>query len=784
MSGCRSSGRRKLPVIPWAMVLACTVPHFMQAQAAQVETGESVLPVEVTVNGGAGGIWPIVSRDGLLYAPADAFAKWRLQIRPDTRAVDYRGFRYLPIAAVTGIEMKLDPSKGTLELSVPAGAFTATRLSRELTSVLPRTPVVPAVFVNYDLNYSRTDGPVPTHGLGLLGEVGTSGGWGVLTQTFVASNVVNQANQGLTRLETTFRHDFPDRGYTLSAGDGTLRTGLLGRNAYFGGLQFGTNFALAPYINRQPVPLIAGQTSTPSTVQLYVNDVLRQTNNVPAGPFAIDNIPALTGNGEVTVRVRDILGRETVITQPFVATADLLAPGLNDWSIEAGKLRENLGTTSWDYGTPFAAGMIRRGLTNTTTAEGRLELARGRSGLGLAGVHAVGADVLVRVGAMASRSDTLGAGRRWLLGLERLAYSGNMSFSVEGNSRNFRSLGEQDGDIPVRLQLAAQGSWALLSGRIGLALAYQRLFDAHSVTTASLNYSIPLPRNSQLSLYYTRAFSATDAYTVGAIVTVPLERNTNTATSVQRQGGRTEFYSSATHSPDGPYGVGWRALVAQQGGGRAEGGLNYLTPYGLFTAEGEVHSHETDLRLGTVGAAVWTQDELFVLPRFDTSAALVAVPGQPNVGVGIGAQKSAQRTDANGVALLSGLSAYQSNQVRLNPNDLPLSAEVDSLEQEVVPPYRSVAKLEFAVRGGKAALLTIVLDDGQPAPAGAMLRIDGDNEEFVVARRGEAYVTGLKDSNRLRLHWHGHECRLDVRLPPGTPDISRLGPLRCTGVAR
>jgi outer membrane usher protein len=55
-----------------------------------------------------------------------------------------------------------------------------------------------------------------------------------------------------------------------------------------------------------------------------------------------------------------------------------------------------------------------------------------------------------------------------------------------------------------------------------------------------------------------------------------------------------------------------------------------------------------------------------------------------------------------------------------------------------------------------------------------------------MARRGEVYVTGLKSAKaRLRLQWQTGSCSLEVDLPPGKPDdISRVGPLRCEGVAR
>ncbi len=74
----------------------------------------------------------MVSRDGVLYAPVEAFSAWRLQVRPDAPTVEYRGFRYLPLGAVTGLQAKLDAEKATLQLSIPPEAFTSTRLAREL----------------------------------------------------------------------------------------------------------------------------------------------------------------------------------------------------------------------------------------------------------------------------------------------------------------------------------------------------------------------------------------------------------------------------------------------------------------------------------------------------------------------------------------------------------------------------------------------------------------------------------------------------------------------------
>ncbi|MDB5900700.1 MAG: fimbrial biosis outer rane usher protein [Ramlibacter sp.] len=767
--------------------MACTFFSSTPAatQPAATETGERVLPVEVTVNGGSGGIWPIVSRDGVLYAPVEAFTAWRLQVRPDAPVIDYRGFRHFPVAAVPGLSARLDSETATLELTVAAGSFAATRLTREQSSVLPRTPVVPAAFLNYDLTYNRTSGATSASGLGLLGELGWSGSWGVLTQTFVGRNLATSADRSLLRLDTSYRRDLPDSGYTFTAGDSVFRTGLLGRPAYFGGLQFGTNFGLAPYINRQPIPLIAGQTSTPSTVQLYVNDVLRQTSNLPAGPFTLDNLPTLSGNGDVTVRVRDILGRETLITQPFLVTADLLASGTNDWSVEVGKLRLDLGTDSAHYGEPFASGMLRRGLSATSTAEGRLELSRTRSALGLAAVHAIGANWLTRAGAMVGRDDAVGGGHHWLLGVERPGVQTSLAATLEGSSRNFRSLGEDLASLPPRLQAAAQASYTASWGRVGLALAVQSTYDRAPVATYSLNYSTTVRANWQLNTFASFARGSVKGHTIGAVLTVPLDKQTSTSTSLQVQGSSTEFYSSVSHSPSAPTGWAWRAIAAHQHEARAEGGAYYISPYGVFSGELSATQRTTDMRFAATGGALWTQNRLFALPRFDGSAALVEVTGYPEVGVGLGAAQMG-RTDAGGIALVNRLAAYQKNPIRLDANDLPVSAEIDSIEVEAVPPWRSVAKVDFRVRGGRAALIHISLDDGDVAPAGATVHIEGEDRVFYVARRGEAYVTGLKvDNNRLFMRWRDARCQLDVPLPRGAQEeISRVGPVRCSGVTR
>jgi outer membrane usher protein len=148
-------------------------------------------------------------------------------------------------------------------------------------------------------------------------------------------------------------------------------------------------------------------------------------------------------------------------------------------------------------------------------------------------------------------------------------------------------------------------------------------------------------------------------------------------------------------------------------------------------------------------------------------------------------------TNKRGKALIPRLASYQNNAVQLDPGALPITAGIESLEQIVVPSYRSAVKITFPVRTGRGALVRVMLDDGEPAPLGALVNIEGETETFFVARRGEAFVTGLQDTTPMILNLHGQTCSFEVKLPAEetqepkeTEEIPRVGPFLCAGVKR
>ena len=131
---------------------------------------------------------------------------------------------------------------------------------------------------------------------------------------------------------------------------------------------------------------MSGEAALPSTVDLYVDNALRMRRQVPSGPFSIQDLPVSTGQGEARLVVRDILGREQIITQPFYTTSRLLKQGLQDYSYELGFVRRNFGIDSNNYGRFIAVGTHRFGLTEQFTGEVHGELLGNQQTVGLGGV--------------------------------------------------------------------------------------------------------------------------------------------------------------------------------------------------------------------------------------------------------------------------------------------------------------------------------------------------------------------------------------------------------------
>jgi outer membrane usher protein len=327
----------------------------------------------------------------------------------DARLLKSDGDGLVILGAVPGLRWRYDAPTQSIFLESPASSLAPTRIDARPTPPPPRPSPTP---VGAALDYTFYADATPGHGgvsQTLSGEIDSRvfGPFGAISSAEVASYVTGSPAR-LTRLETTWSWDDPDALVSYRAGD-VVSGGLSWtRPIYLAGLQVARSFDLQPNLVTMPVPSLTGSALTPSTLDLYIDDVKSLSTDVPAGPFLVDHAPISDGAGDAQVVVTDALGRRTRIDLPFYASDSLLKPGLVDFSLEAGFARRSFGIASDDYDpTPALSGTARLGLTPTLTAEAHVEETAGLVELGAGAVAALGR---IGVGSMAlAASDADGA---------------------------------------------------------------------------------------------------------------------------------------------------------------------------------------------------------------------------------------------------------------------------------------------------------------------------------------------------------------------------------------
>ena len=148
---------------------------------------------------------------------------------------------------------------------------------------------------------------------------------GVGSSNFVANWSDNHAD--VVRLDSNWTIDDPVRMRSLRFGDSISRSGVGGLALRFGGIQLARNFAVQPDFVTIPLPSLRGSAAVPSVVDIYVNEALRGSREVPAGPVDLTGLPIVSGNGDVQLVVRDLLGRQTLYNQPYFWPRECLHRG-------------------------------------------------------------------------------------------------------------------------------------------------------------------------------------------------------------------------------------------------------------------------------------------------------------------------------------------------------------------------------------------------------------------------------------------------------------------------
>lgn len=716
---------------------------------------------------------------GELYLWSRDLQRWRFRTPAAGTAIEYQNEQYYPLSALSDVSHKYDQKDLTLMIEVRPEAFARTVLTTQFGSISPTAKSRPGGFLNYDLFASHS--PESTQRSGQF-ELGYFNRYGVGTSNVLAEHLGSHPR--LTRLDTAWTVDFPEKMQRLRVGDAINSPGSWGRSVYFGGIQFGTNFGTQPGFVSFPQQSVAGQAALPSTVDVFVNNALVSRQNVPPGPFSISKLPVITGAGEVQLVVRDLLGREQLITRPFYGSQALLGKGLADYSYEFGFARENFGINSNDYGNWLGTGTYRRGLTDRFTGEVHAEAMKNQATLGAGGDTLIPQFGTINTYAAASQSNGMRGGTV-LLGMDRQANPWSFGARSQWASRSFAQVGLQAPHlVPAQVNSLNLSYAAHAWGSVGIAYVGQRYRDQDDMRIATLSYSVSLGKLGSLSIAALRNLTGAQSTTMFATLSIPLSPATSLSLSAQsvrggNGGNRTDFTTALQRNL--PSGEGYGYQLQARSDGSSEASLALQNNVGTYTGGIAQGQGSTATRLGVSGGVAMLGGDVFFSRRIDQSFAVARIPDYPNVRI-LADNQPAGRTDADGNALIPRLRAYDRNVLSIDQRDLPLDAEIAALKLEVILPFRSGIDVEFPIKRSRGATFTIHLEDGTPLPVGASVQIIGNDAIYPVGYGGETYVTGLGPSNSMLATWSGQSCEFVVRFVPGADPLPDLGSFSCQGI--
>jgi outer membrane usher protein len=752
-------------------VLACGLIAPARAAAPLQEA-----LIEIRVNGQSPGQTLLVLRDNGngLWVQADDLARLRLK-RPKAPPLEHAGRQYFDLNDIAGAVITIDEARDQASVRVPPAAFASTRVDEGSGAASVLTRASPGAFLNYQLSGQRTGGE--TSG-GVLTELGLFGAPGVLTNTLIG-RAAPDADQAI-RLDTTFTHDFPDLLETLTLGDAVSSPALWSNAVRFAGVQWGRNFALRPDLLTTPLLAVSGNAVVPSTVSLFVNNERVSSTSVPPGPFVIDRVPVVTGAGDVRLVVQDALGNEQIITEPFYSGAELLAPGLTQFAVDLGSIRENYGLSSFQYGSALASASYRRGLTNALTVEGHaewLEHAQYASGIDLA---AAAGNWGIATLTLANGGDSHDSG--WLsgVGFQRQGRDLSLLLDFEQATPGFRQLGDSSfGMAPLRQRTLVQvGDTLGRAGSLSLAWAGERYQSSPAQRILSLSYQAHIGRG-WFGLSVSRSVSQPASTSIYASFTLPLgERRTFTASQIVNRGAGTtpedESFASLDEAPPVGPGFGWTLGAGSSGSYDAE--AQWQTNSMDLDAEAARMQGSSGERAQVSGALTWLDDDLRLTRDVTGSFAVVDVAGVPDVPVYVDHQLVA-RTDSSGRAILYDMRPYDANRISIDPTDLPLDVSIGSDQLVVRPPWRSGVVARFPLQRVRGAIFRLVTPAGEALPPGASVHYQ--QAKFAVALDGMVYITNFEGGLSGEARWARHRCTFRLPSRPLDDPLPDLGSITC-----
>lgn len=606
-------------------------------------------------------------------------------------------------------------------------------------------------------------------------------------------------------LSTYVKHDIPAWRSQLIFGD-ISSSGQLFDSTSMRGVQISSDDRMLPMFMRYYVPIVRGIAHSNANVSVYQNNNLVFNTTVPAGEFEIQDIKNISDNGDLYIVITEADGtrRESVVR--YNSNSQLLRPNHQRYSATFGRVRHDntklydnktfQGT--WQYGVnnywTFNTGTILSDDYQSALLGGVFN-----TPIGLIGVNAITARY--QFDKNFANNQLKNTGHQIHLQYNKFFDSTKtgVNFYVQRH-QNYLSLGDfaaadnqnvspRNLSEYTRLQLSLNqnfnDTWGSLYALI--SRSYQKNEPSATEWQLSyhnrfkrINYSISASQNkSDLSNRWDKQFMLS--------ISLPLDSDMkhqwyshyahqnrkNDLSSTKDENIQVGVIGSLRKLSTFNYGVSANYQDNQINSWSAN--ANYGTPFALLNGTFSKNNQNNQFSFGASGSVVAHR------PGFIFSNTLGETFGIVHAPEGDGAKISTSnnlKLNRQGYAVIPYLSAYQINNVVLDPQGLPIDVQLDSTTQQTIPRADSSVLVQFNSRISRTALFNFKLSDGKAPLVGANIFNEKHQHMGFVAQGGRAFLQDLSESGELTLHWYDFQthqerrCTANYQLPQKLPTDS------------
>ena len=677
-----------------------------------------------------------------------------------------------------GFSYKFNPALQTLEIAASADAFQGVVFGIPVRKYKP-IESSPGFFMNYNVSGTETKNSNSSIG-GILGFVGFNKTGSVThEQSLLNESSSNKSIRG----NTFFKKDFPDAMESFVVGDTLTSDGDWSRPARYLGVRWSRDFLTQPGYVTYPSPSLKGSAALPSVVDVYINNQKQFQQTLTPGPFDYRNVPLTTGAGEVNLVVKDLLGRETVITKSFYTQNSMLKEGLSDFSLESGLFRNNYGTLSNDYSSPFVAGTYRQGLTDDITAQSRLEAGADRQAIGADVTSVIGTLGSIRLATAVSKDSEKDTGTLYNVGLERRTPKYLVGAQYKSYSKDYTPFAYSSLETRPKNIFNATATVPIYKD-VATSLSYveQTSYDTTAFRNVSLTTGITLPLQISMSVIANKSLSTDKAWFAGLNFNIPLGKDYSSYLNSNRQnnGDIINTVNLTKNIPAGE-GIGWGLNLSDDVTQQTRANIIVNTGSAQFSSEINQGQNNNAIRLGANGSLGYAEGLRFATRNIgDDSIAIVKVGDLKGIPI-YNQNQIMTHTNDQGLAFVK-IRPYEKAKISIDPNTLPLDVDLNETKREPVAYAKSSVLVDFSIVRLKHVLITILKADGSFVPSGAKVVVKGQEEVFYVGRRGEVYISNLEDVSHLTITWKEHSCEFNVEYKSAEvsdSDEKRIGPLKC-----